>query len=106
MKMIDKKEIREAANELAGYSDFPTTTKSAFKFGVKFAELKFEEIAIEFAKYLTRLQITKTSRGTLEGVEKTSNSYTPVEFDLLYGELINNGKELFEQFIKKRNENI
>jgi hypothetical protein len=56
-----------------------------------------EELAIEFAKYLFSTEITKHT--SMENPVK----YTPSEFNLMKGNLIKNGEELFKLFLKERN---
>jgi hypothetical protein len=92
MKIIPDNEIEKAALN---------NTKSidridGFKAGVEFAESKFEELAVEFAKYLFSRKITRNSSKEDEMV------YTPPEFNLMKGDLIKNGKELFNNFLKER----
>jgi hypothetical protein len=92
MKIIPDNEIEKAALN---------NTKSidridGFKAGVEFAESKFEELAVEFAKYLFSREITRNSSKEDEMV------YTPPEFNLMKGDLIKNGKELFNNFLKER----
>ena len=61
---------------------------------------RFEELAIEFAKYLFSTEISKHTS------MENSVKYTPPEFSLMKDNLIKNGKELFNQFLKERDDNI
>lgn len=63
-------------------------------------EAAFEKLAIEFAKYLFSTKVTKHTS------MKDSIVYTPPEFNLMKGDLIKRGKELFYQFLKERNDKI
>lgn len=101
MKILSQNEVDEAAEvfiikeHLDGNSDM--YYKETFKAGVEFAESKFEELAIEFAKYLFSTEITKHTS------MKDSVKYIPSEFSLMKGDLIKNGEELFKLFLKERN---
>jgi hypothetical protein len=98
MKLFKQEEIDEAGFEyLVEQIDTPNL-KRAFIAGVEFAEPKVEEIAIEFAKYLFSSKITKYK--SISKLEK----YIPPEFNLMKGELIKNGNNVFKEFLKQRNE--
>jgi len=101
MKIIPENEVNEAAeNHLPEIMDDcweEVIRINSFKAGVTFTESKFEEIAIEFAKYLFSSEITRNPSKEDEMV------YTPPEFNLMKGNLIKNGKELFNNFLKERN---
>ena len=61
-----------------------------------FSKKQTREIAIEFAKYLMTLELSK--------MDKTNNysgtvSYHPMEFDLMHGELNVHGKQIFQLFV-------
>lgn len=108
MKLIPQDEIDKAAlkyaNKHAAADDGDYFTKKEFiefakidfKAGVEFAESKFEELAIEFAKYILSSTITRAKSPI------NSETYYQPEFKLLKGELIANGEKLFQQFIKDR----
>lgn len=104
MKIIPESEIDEAAESFAITKSSSRylidTHKRDFKAGVTFTESKFEELAIEFAKYLFSREITRNPSKEDEMV------YTPPEFNLMRGNLIKNGKELFNNFLKERNDKI
>jgi hypothetical protein len=96
MKIIPENEVEKAA-----LNDTKSIDRiDGFKAGVTFAESKFKETAIEFAKYLFSREITRNSSKEDEMV------YTPPEFNLMKGDLIKNGKELFNQFIKEKDGKI
>lgn len=115
--MIPESEIDEAA-----LNDTKSIDRiDGFKAGVAFVKSKFEEafkdiiienqglklykdneakrfegIAIEFAKYLFSSEITRNPSKEDEMV------YTSPEFNLMKADLIKNGKELFNNFLKER----
>lgn len=123
MKLISQNVVDEAADKFdhnVKLEDLLTT--KIFKAGVEFAESKFqeafkdiiienqglklykdneakrfEELAIEFAKYLFSTEITKHTS------MENSVKYIPSEFNLMKGNLIKNGEELFKLFLKERN---
>lgn len=126
MKLIKQNEIDEAAESfiikehLDGDSDM--YYRETFKAGVEFAESKireyikdiiienqglklykdnearrFEELAIEFAKYLFSTEIAKHTS------MENSVKYIPSEFNLMKGNLIKNEEELFKLFLEERN---
>ena len=88
MKLIPQSEIDGAAYNNTeslnfGHNSMETKTMAnrldmSFKAGVEFAESKFEELATEFAKYAAKYG--------------------------LYHIIHSDGKDLFQQFIKDRNE--
>lgn len=135
MKLIPENEVDEAAfnfTESLNFSHKSMETKTmanrldkSFKAGVTFTESKvheyikdliienqglklykdnearrFEELAIEFAKYLFSTEISKHTS------MENSVKYIPSEFNLMKGNLIKNGKEMFNQFLKERNGKI
>ena len=61
---------------------------------------RFEELAVEFAKYLFSTEITKHTS------MENSVKYIPSEFNLMKGNLIKNGEELFKLFLKERNNEV
>jgi len=96
MKIIPENEVEKAA-----LNDTKSIDRiDGFKAGVTFAESRFEELAIEFAKYLFSSEIRRNTSKENEMV------YTPPEFNLMKAELIKNGKELFNNFLKERNGKI
>lgn len=121
MKLISQNEIDEAA-----LNDTKSIDRiDGFKAGVEFAESKFqeafkdiiienqglklykdnearrfEELAIEFAKYLFSTEIIKHTS------MENSVKYIPSEFNLMKGNLIKNGEELFKLFLKERNNEV
>ena len=97
MKLIPQSEIDKAAVNYEWSKSFANSYID-FQAGVEFAESKFEALAIEFAKYILSMQITK-AKSSID-----LETYTPPEFNLLKGELIVNGSDLFQQFIKDRDE--
>jgi len=62
----------------------------------RFSRKDTREIAIEFAKYLMNLELSKSE--TEQGIQSTI-SYRPIEFDVMLGELEFNSHEIFESFI-------
>ena len=126
MKIIPENEVDEAAESFAVTKSSSRylidTHKRDFKAGVTFTESKvheyikdiiienqglklykdnearrFEELAIEFAKYLFSTEISKHTS------MENSVKYIPSEFNLMKGNLIKNGEELFKLFLKERN---
>jgi hypothetical protein len=57
------------------------------------------KIAIEFAKELMKSKV-KIAREGIIGGAKVVYSITPSEYTLMEGELIKNGDELFNEFLK------
>lgn len=113
MKIIPENEVEKAAkyyclsegldeNDIISSKYLPKYKRvyQIFEAGVTFTQSKFEEIAIEFAKYLFSSKITRNPSKEDEMV------YTPPEFNLMKADLIKNGKEFFNNFLKERNGKI
>jgi len=56
-----------------------------------------QEIAIEFAKYLMETKVARCRSGSLDKIEL--EQYTPYEYDLMRGNLIQNGNNMFHEFM-------
>lgn len=65
---------------------------------------KEKEIAIEFAEYLLRGEVTKHTKGYLMEKDDEGETYWPKEFQLLLGQLKHIPDEVFSEFIKYREE--
>ena len=112
MKLIPQSEIDKAAVEYSsehGAADdgdyftkeeFIEFAKIDFKAGVEFAESKFEDLAIEFANWIN------TSRQGFHSLYREKNSTEPIYWAEAFasGRIDYTSKELFQQFIKDRNE--
>ena len=101
--MIPKNKIEEAAKSFgslvgagSGIIECANCAYDGFLEGVTFVEKELENLAIEFAISLLSKSVIK--RYSVDKCEE----YTPKEFDLLKGELLLNGKELFETFKKEK----
>lgn len=100
-KLFKQEEIDEASEKfdkevLLGN----LTTEYCFKAGVEFAESKVEEIAVEFADWLN------IHEEGFRSLYREKNSNTPIYWVSCYtgGRIDYTSKELFQQFIKERNE--
>jgi len=98
-KIFNQLEINKAALNHSNSLPFDNDLL-AFMAGADFIETKIEGLSIEFAKYLFNLKICKAK--SMNDIEE----YSPHEFKLMLGELSIKSKELFETFIKEKNEKI
>jgi len=102
MEIFKQEEIGEAAekyseNKSSAFT-FRETHKRDFKAGVEFAESKIEEIAIEFLDWVEKDYMRVSPCGD-RYVKITNNQEDwPYNFRRI------TKKELFEQFIKERND--
>lgn len=87
--ILDKEEVEKAAIEYSIGADYPETEQNAFEAGVEFAEEKFKELAVEFANWLFLYK----QNGIGEWKHQNRNV------------IIKTTEELFELFLKERNEN-
>lgn len=89
-KLFKQEEVDKAANDYENsISGEGRLIRGGFKAGVKFTESKVEEIAVEFADWILK------------------NDYSKIHGDRwvkLYMSRTESSKELFQQFIKERNE--
>lgn len=59
--------------------------------------LTAKEVAIEFAKYLMQQKVSRVTAGCLS--ETNVAEYLPREYQLMHGNLIQNGSDLFDEFL-------
>lgn len=100
-KNCTKNDDMNEENELS--EELTKRIKSQFEENIK---VKFEQdkkkvyeiklMAIEFAKYILNQKITKRTS------MNESEEYWPSEFQLMLGELLKNGDDVFSEFIKKQ----
>ena len=94
MKLIDESRIADGSNEAYLKLKHNAYFGNGFQSGVYFAENELQNLAIEFADWITTAECTYAPIGdnTNEWIDLSKEGIT----------IIINSKELFQEFIKQR----